>query len=890
MQSAVESPNTPIRMRHIGTPRSNRILHTPSSVKAQFVLQPSSKSYSSPEDHKDRRISLSALRQPNTPSNIRIKRRKEAAHANSKCKESQMDKTKPDETIKNPTKPATSFAERLLMCADDEGVEATAPTCDSIETDPAVTHLRLEESAPLDNAIVMPRVEGAGKAVTEDNLSSQEIVFVKGDMVDTGNNYRTESQESYDSSDEVNGRKSSKQRRLVISDSDDEGQDNEQCNVLADISKTLRRTSITPKREQKYPLYDMSEDEQDENERPTYSSPSKPVQNTPHSFPSSSHNANSYEVTVSLSSDDEDTVSKIPSSRRFCPTPKSTNRLPGKATASGSFTTPSSTPKVLRVQTPQTTKQRREFRQTREIAAREFFNNVNKLAFDSQLPKDMEIRWSVNLHTTAGRVLSKKSLTGGKWKYSSRIELSTKVVDSTDKLKNTLAHELCHAASWVIDHASKPPHGTIFKKWVEKVTRVYPSLDIRTCHNYDIAWKYKWQCTNSACGRIYGRHSKSIDLQKHVCGVCKSNLKEVVKTNKDGKPQEKRPMNRFQLYVKEHSDRMRAEHPGITQSQVVALLAKEDFDALFEDNHGPIGEEDVEDLNIEDIATKVWQVKIPKFLMEKWASINEDGRDLGTIRIYNQTPAGHASAISLVLPEDDLTKDIPREYFIHVAPQELNNKYVFTTDEKGVTAKGVVGTIHHDCNAVASASSSQAYRNIMRKRVQDAGKPARTVQILGESDNMGTFLAPGAAGGMPNAMFGGFVKKKAKATTETKATRMPRNELMDILFEAFEKYPYWTFKGIVEHTKQPASYLKDVLAEIAILNKRGPYTSMYQLKPEFRGRAPETKKEEEESVKSRLGVKREPIEGASGTEGDGMEEEDEDMEDDDDEDMEMVNV
>lgn len=65
---------------------------------------------------------------------------------------------------------------------------------------------------------------------------------------------------------------------------------------------------------------------------------------------------------------------------------------------------------------------------------------------------------------------------------------------------------------------------------------------------------------------------------------------------------------------------------------------------------------------------------------------------------------------------------------------------------------------------------------------------------------------------------------------------MPRNELMDLLFTAFDKFPYWSFKGIVEHTKQPNQYLKEVLAEICILNKRGPYAGNYQLKPEYKER------------------------------------------------------
>src|SRR5436190_23750154 len=92
---------------------------------------------------------------------------------------------------------------------------------------------------------------------------------------------------------------------------------------------------------------------------------------------------------------------------------------------------------------------------------------------------------------------------------------------------------------------------------------------------------------------------------------------------------------------------------------------------------------------------------------------------------------------------------------------------------------------------------------------------------------------------------------------------MPKNELIDLLFGAFEKYTYWTLRGLKDYAKQPEvfnqkknntdislfickifinyfflviilkSYLKDVLNEIAILDKRGPYNNCYHLKPEY---------------------------------------------------------
>ncbi|GAA5816495.1 hypothetical protein MFLAVUS_010024 [Mucor flavus] len=257
------------------------------------------------------------------------------------------------------------------------------------------------------------------------------------------------------------------------------------------------------------------------------------------------------------------------------------------------------------------------------------------------------------------------------------------------------------------------------------------------------------------------------------------------------------------------------------------------FDALFEDDPGSLeevfDEDDAEDLKLDDVDTKVWLVKVPSFLANKWKDIDEDNLNLGSVRIYNRPPPGRTSAISLVLPEEP-GSSVPREYNISILPGEVQNKFVFSEDQNGV--KSISGTVHHEC--AATPTEFRSYRDIMRKRVLDAGTPQRSVQVLGQN-NQPVFV-PGASSSMPNSSFSDFVTTKKRKIDKEKATRMPRNELMDLLFAAFDKFPYWSFKGIVEHTNQPNQYLKEVLAEICILNKRGPYAGNYQLKPEYKQR------------------------------------------------------
>ena len=73
--------------------------------------------------------------------------------------------------------------------------------------------------------------------------------------------------------------------------------------------------------------------------------------------------------------------------------------------------------------------------------ARKYFEHYNKTAFSGKLPNQILIEFNKNLRTTAGKTLFKLN------DYSNvTIQLSTKVLDTVEKLKSTLVHEMVHAA------------------------------------------------------------------------------------------------------------------------------------------------------------------------------------------------------------------------------------------------------------------------------------------------------------------------------------------------------------------------------------------------------------------------------------------------------------
>ncbi|PXF43152.1 HMG box-containing protein [Gracilariopsis chorda] len=171
------------------------------------------------------------------------------------------------------------------------------------------------------------------------------------------------------------------------------------------------------------------------------------------------------------------------------------------------------------------------FLKTRERCAEKLLQILDHEVLNGALTREkgnsvsgVTLAWNSRLYKTAGVTYMKKKASTGERKAA--IELSMKVVDEPVRLYNTLAHEMCHAATWIIDNCAKPPHGSVFKSWAKRFHEWDSSLKITTCHDYAIRYKYNYQCVK--CTTTYGRHSKSIDTTKKVCGRCRGTLQLLV--------------------------------------------------------------------------------------------------------------------------------------------------------------------------------------------------------------------------------------------------------------------------------------------------------------------------------------------------------------------------
>jgi len=56
----------------------------------------------------------------------------------------------------------------------------------------------------------------------------------------------------------------------------------------------------------------------------------------------------------------------------------------------------------------------------------------------------------------------------------------------------------------------------------------------------------------------------------------------------------------------------------------------------------------------------------------------------------------------------------------------------------------------------------------------------------------------------------------------------------NILFKLFERQPNWSLKQLMQETDQPEQFLKEILNDLCVYNKRGPNQGTHELKPEYK--------------------------------------------------------
>ncbi|NXL95874.1 ACRC protein, partial [Alectura lathami] len=86
----------------------------------------------------------------------------------------------------------------------------------------------------------------------------------------------------------------------------------------------------------------------------------------------------------------------------------------------------------------------KHFKRSKEELTQKLYHLYNSTIFEQKLPEKMVINWNKKMRKTAGYCVTGQARGPDAQRYA-RIELSEKVCDSADRLRDTLIHEVCHA-------------------------------------------------------------------------------------------------------------------------------------------------------------------------------------------------------------------------------------------------------------------------------------------------------------------------------------------------------------------------------------------------------------------------------------------------------------
>nr|KAF6368604.1 general transcription factor IIF subunit 2 [Myotis myotis] len=144
----------------------------------------------------------------------------------------------------------------------------------------------------------------------------------------------------------------------------------------------------------------------------------------------------------------------------------------------------------------------------------------------------------------------------------------------------------------------------------------------------------------------------------------------------------------------------------------------------------------------------------------------------------------------------------------------------FVHDTDKLSLEGIV-VQRAECRPAASEN----YMRLKRLQIEESSKPVRLSQQL---DKVVTTNYKPVANHQYN------IEYERKKKEDGKRARADKQYVLDMLFSAFEKHQYYNLKDLVDITKQPVVYLKEILKEIGIQNVKGIHKNTWELKPEYR--------------------------------------------------------
>ncbi|XAR61698.1 DNA helicase [Bertholletia excelsa] len=234
----------------------------------------------------------------------------------------------------------------------------------------------------------------------------------------------------------------------------------------------------------------------------------------------------------------------------------------------------------------------------------------------------------------------------------------------------------------------------------------------------------------------------------------------------------------------------------------------------------------------------VWLMKCPLVVSKSWQAQAQP----------HSTASDSQPVAKVVVSVDPLRPEDPSslQFTMEMGGNELGNRpksyslnmfkdfvpmCVFSETNQGKVA--AEGKVEHKFDMKPHNENLEEYSKMCRERTNKSMIKSRQIQVIDNDRGVHMRPMPGMVGLVASSS-----KDKKKAApvkgSDVKRTRKDRGELEDTMFKLFERQPNWALKQLVQETDQPAQFLKEILNELCVYNKRGTNQGTYELKPEYK--------------------------------------------------------
>ncbi|KAA0065193.1 hypothetical protein IC582_006471 [Cucumis melo] len=251
----------------------------------------------------------------------------------------------------------------------------------------------------------------------------------------------------------------------------------------------------------------------------------------------------------------------------------------------------------------------------------------------------------------------------------------------------------------------------------------------------------------------------------------------------------------------------------------------------MEDDHGSGGSSSNLDTGKAD--RSVWLMKCPLLVAKSWqAHPPSDPLPLAKV-ILSLDPLQSDESSSLQFKMEMAgteTGNVPKSFSLNMF-KDFVPMCVFSEASQGKVS--MEGKVEHKFDMKPHSENLEMYGKLCRERTNKSMVKNRQIQVIDNDRGVHMRPMPGMVG-----LISSTSKEKKKVApvkqSDVKRTRRDRGELEDIMFKLFERQPNWALKQLVQETDQPAQFLKEILNELCVYNKRGTNQGTYELKPEYK--------------------------------------------------------